>query len=62
MYSILFSRCQAELLVQPVGYGLWRFPVTFIASDPDPDDTIVLHAKYLTKETKTSFRLTSLTK
>ena len=55
-------RCQVELHIQPVGNGLWRFPISFEATDPLPDDNIVLIARKLTGETKTSFRLTSLTR
>ena len=61
-FKVSHSSCQAELHVQPNGYGVWRYPVIFKATAPAPDDIIIIQAQQLTGETKKGFRLTSLTK
>ncbi len=59
--SIFLSfRHDAHLLVKGATGGIWRFPVRFIATEPEPDDDIVIEATGLGKESSLGFRLTSM--
>ena len=42
--------------------GVWKFPITVDVLESKPDDTIVIEAKGLNKETTVGFRLTSMEK
>ncbi len=57
---IFYSRHDAHLLVKGATGGIWRFPVRFIATEPEPDDDIVIEATGLGKESSLGFRLTSM--
>merc|ERR1712178_20544 len=51
-----------QLLVKGATGGLWRFPLQFSASEPEPDDSIVIEAAGLNKESVVCFRLSSQTR
>ena len=42
--------------------GLWKFPLHFIATEPDADDVITIEAAGLSKESSVGFRLHSQTR
>ena len=42
--------------------GLWKFPLRFIATEPEADDGIIIEATGLGKESSAGFRLNSQTK
>lgn len=48
-----------ELLVQGAMGGVWKFPLRFVATDPEPDDHIVIEASGLDRESSIGFRMTS---
>ncbi|XP_013416633.1 cilia- and flagella-associated protein 47 isoform X1 [Lingula anatina] len=50
-----------KLMVKSVTGGVWKFPVRFIATEPQPDDVIEIEALGLNKESNVGFRLTSQT-
>lgn len=49
----------AELLVKGATGGIWKFPLRFVATEPEPDDVITINAVGLNKESSLAFRLTS---
>ncbi|XP_071134806.1 cilia- and flagella-associated protein 47-like isoform X3 [Mytilus edulis] len=55
------SHC-VELQVRAATGGLWKFPLKFVATEPQVDDTIVLEAAGLGKDSSVGFRLTSQAK
>lgn len=42
--------------------GVWKFPIRFLALEPQVDDMIDIEATGLGKESSVGFRLTSQTK
>jgi len=60
--SIIFCRCVVELEVKGDAGGVWRFPITVDVLESKADDTIVIEAEGLNKETTVGFRLTSMEK
>ncbi|XP_064627283.1 cilia- and flagella-associated protein 47-like isoform X2 [Lineus longissimus] len=64
VFNIVFApntpmRHDVQLLVKAATGGVWRFPVRFVATEPKPDDTIVIEAVGLNKEVALGFRLNS---
>ncbi|NWX39687.1 CFA47 protein, partial [Steatornis caripensis] len=55
-------RNKATLAVQCTAGGVWKFPVLFIATEPEVDDVINIEAVGLNKESIVSFKLTSQTR
>ncbi|XP_051283893.1 cilia- and flagella-associated protein 47-like isoform X2 [Dicentrarchus labrax] len=55
-------RCSALLSVQSVSGGIWEYPVTLIATEPQVDDVIITEATELGKTSAVGFRLTSTTR
>ena len=51
-----------QLLVQGATGGMWRFPIRFVATEPEPDDTIIIEAVGLGKLSSIGFRLNSQAK
>ncbi|KAJ7320666.1 hypothetical protein JRQ81_020177, partial [Phrynocephalus forsythii] len=67
IFNIVFApskplRNPATLVVQRSAGGIWKFPILFIASEPEVDDVINIEAVGLNKESVISFRLTSQTR
>ena len=60
--AMILCRHEAHLLVQGATGGLWRFPLRFQATEPEPDDLVVVEAAGLNRESAVAFRLTSNTK
>ena len=60
--AILLCRCVVELEVKGNAGGTWKFPITVDVLESKPDDTIVIEAQGLNKETTVGFRLTSMEK
>lgn len=58
MYS-LKKRVDANLQVETALGGMWRYPLRIVSIEPPPDDTIILEAKRLNKESLIGFRLNS---
>ena len=56
-----FSHC-VELQVRAATGGLWKFPLKFVATEPQVDDTIIIEATGLGKDSSVGFRLTSQAK
>nr|XP_013797091.1 PREDICTED: putative uncharacterized protein CXorf30 isoform X2 [Apteryx mantelli mantelli] len=52
-------RNAATLVVQCATGGIWKFPILFIAIEPEVDDVINIEAVGLNKETIVGFKLTS---
>jgi hypothetical protein len=48
--------------VQGATGGMWRFPLRFVATEPEPDDLIIIEASALNRESAVGFRLTSQSK
>ena len=59
MLNSVINSYEAELVVQNEEGGLWRFPLQFNATEPEPDDTIYIEAAGLNKESSVGFRLNS---
>ena len=55
----ILTRHEVELIVKASTGGIWRFPVKFIATEPEPDDTIIIEAAGLNKQSTVGFRLSS---
>lgn len=55
-------RNEATLVVQYTAGGIWKFPVLFIALEPEVDDIINIEAVGLNKESIVGFKLTSQTR
>ncbi|XP_069613759.1 cilia- and flagella-associated protein 47 [Ranitomeya imitator] len=67
IFNIIFApnksmRHSALLVVQCVTGGIWKFPIQFIATEPNVDDVIQIEAIGLNKESAVGFRLTSQTR
>lgn len=50
------------LVVQCVTGGIWKFPILFVATEPEVDDVINIEAAGLNKESVVKFKLTSQTR
>ncbi|XP_054830748.1 cilia- and flagella-associated protein 47-like [Eublepharis macularius] len=55
-------RYPATLVVHCITGGIWKFPLLFVATEPEVDDVINIEAAGLNKESVISFRLTSKTR
>ncbi|XP_063809558.1 cilia- and flagella-associated protein 47 isoform X2 [Pseudophryne corroboree] len=67
IFNIIFApnksmRHFATLVVQCVTGGIWKFPIQFVATEPNVDDIIQIEAVGLNKESVVGFRLTSQTR
>ncbi|XP_009578410.1 PREDICTED: putative uncharacterized protein CXorf30 homolog [Fulmarus glacialis] len=67
IFNIVFApnkpmRNKATLLVQCTTGGVWKFPMLFIATEPEVDDVINIEAVGLNKESIVGFKLTSQTR
>ncbi|XP_053166997.1 cilia- and flagella-associated protein 47 isoform X2 [Hemicordylus capensis] len=67
VFNIVFApnkpmRNPATLLVQCSTGGIWKFPIVFVATEPEVDDVLNIEAAGLNKESVISFRLTSKTR
>ncbi|XP_003218974.3 cilia- and flagella-associated protein 47 isoform X1 [Anolis carolinensis] len=67
IFNVVFAPCKpirnlATLVVQRSAGGIWRFPVLFVATEPEVDDVINIEAVGLNKESGIRFRLTSQTR
>ncbi|XP_075708861.1 cilia- and flagella-associated protein 47 isoform X2 [Rhinoderma darwinii] len=67
IFNIIFApnklmRHSALLVVQCVTGGIWKFPIQFVATEPNVDDVIQIEAVGLNKESAIGFRLTSQTR
>lgn len=49
-------------MVQHSTGGIWKFPILFVAINPEVDDVIDIEAIGLNKESVVSFKLTSQTR
>ncbi|XP_010189112.1 PREDICTED: putative uncharacterized protein CXorf30 homolog, partial [Mesitornis unicolor] len=66
IFNIVFTpskpmRNKATLVVQSTTGGVWKFPMLFIAMEPEVDDVINIEAVGLNKESIVGFKLTSQT-
>ena len=56
----LFScRVDAHLQVETALGGMWRYPLKLVAIESPPDDTIIIEAIRLNRESIVGFRLDS---
>ncbi|XP_023779114.1 cilia- and flagella-associated protein 47 [Cyanistes caeruleus] len=55
-------RNEATVIIQCATGGLWKFPLVFIATEPEVDDVINIEAVGLNKESIVGFKLTSQTR
>ncbi|XP_077338680.1 cilia- and flagella-associated protein 47 [Lithobates pipiens] len=67
IFNIIFApnksmRHFATLVVQCVTGGIWKFPIQFVATEPNVDDVIEIEAAGLNKESVVGFRLSSQTR
>ncbi|KFQ39834.1 Putative uncharacterized protein CXorf30, partial [Mesitornis unicolor] len=67
IFNIVFTpskpmRNKATLVVQSTTGGVWKFPMLFIAMEPEVDDVINIEAVGLNKESIVGFKLTSQTR
>ncbi|KAG9492434.1 hypothetical protein GDO78_000763 [Eleutherodactylus coqui] len=67
IFNIIFApnksmRHSVLLVVQCVTGGIWKFPIQFVATEPNLDDVIQIEAVGLNKESAVGFRLTSQTR
>ncbi|XP_075347998.1 cilia- and flagella-associated protein 47 [Mycteria americana] len=67
IFNIVFApnkpmRSEATLVVQCTTGGVWKFPMLFIATEPEVDDVINIEAVGLNKESIVGFKLTSQTR
>lgn len=65
MYWLFLSeilRNEAIVTIQCTAGGLWKFPLVFIATEPEVDDVINIEAVGLNKESIVGFKLTSQTR
>ncbi|NXU12752.1 CFA47 protein, partial [Pardalotus punctatus] len=67
IFNVVFApskptRTEAFLAVQCTTGGLWKFPLLFIATEPEVDDVINIEAVGLNKESIVGFKLTSQTR
>ncbi|KAF2980769.1 hypothetical protein EK904_001300, partial [Melospiza melodia maxima] len=66
IFNVVFApskpmRSEATLVIQCTAGGLWKFPLVFIATEPEVDDVINIEAVGLNKESIVGFKLTSQT-
>ncbi|NXN78692.1 CFA47 protein, partial [Bombycilla garrulus] len=67
IFNVVFApskplRNEAAVVIQCTAGGLWRFPLVFIATEPEVDDVINIEAVGLNKESIVGFKLTSQTR
>ncbi|KFO69759.1 Putative uncharacterized protein CXorf30, partial [Cuculus canorus] len=67
IFNVVFTpnkpmRNEATLIVQCTTGGIWKFPMLFIATEPEVDDVINIEAVGLNKESVVGFKLTSQTR
>ncbi|NXQ03303.1 CFA47 protein, partial [Vidua macroura] len=67
IFNVVFApskpmRNEATVVIQCNAGGLWKFPLVFIATEPEVDDVINIEAVGLNKESIVSFKLTSQTR
>ncbi|XP_074889637.1 cilia- and flagella-associated protein 47 [Buteo buteo] len=67
IFNIVFApnkpmRNEATLVVRCTTGGVWKFPLLFIATEPEVDDVINIEAVGLNKESIVGFKLTSQTR
>ncbi|KAM9245460.1 cilia- and flagella-associated protein 47 [Leptosomus discolor] len=67
IFNIVFApnkpmRNEATLVVRCTTGGVWKFPMVFIATEPEVDDVINIEAVGLNKESIVGFKLTSQTR
>ncbi|NXO38380.1 CFA47 protein, partial [Locustella ochotensis] len=67
IFNVVFApskpmRSEATVVVQCTAGGLWKFPLVFIAREPEVDDVINIEAVGLNKESIVGFKLTSQTR
>ncbi|NWV81442.1 CFA47 protein, partial [Dasyornis broadbenti] len=67
IFNVVFApskpiRDEALLVVQCTTGGMWKFPLLFIATEPEVDDVINIEAVGLNKESIVGFKLTSQTR
>ncbi|KAM4702008.1 cilia- and flagella-associated protein 47 [Discoglossus pictus] len=67
IFNIIFApskpmRHSATLVVQCATGGIWKFPIQFVATEPNVDDVIEIESVGLNKESVVGFRLTSHTR
>ncbi|KAM9320035.1 LOW QUALITY PROTEIN: cilia- and flagella-associated protein 47 [Gastrophryne carolinensis] len=67
IFNIVFApnksmRHSATLVVRCVTGGIWKFPIEFVATEPNVDDVIQIEAVGLNKESVVGFRLSSQTR
>nr|XP_023490286.1 cilia- and flagella-associated protein 47 isoform X1 [Equus caballus] len=55
-------RSHISLKIECITDGIWKFPITLVASQPDVDDVIDIEGVGLFKESTIDFRLTSQTR
>nr|XP_058147688.1 cilia- and flagella-associated protein 47 [Dasypus novemcinctus] len=64
IFNIIFApkkplRAQITLKIECITDGIWKFPITLIATEPDVEDVIDIEGVGLFKESIVDFRLTS---
>ncbi|NWV14558.1 CFA47 protein, partial [Ptilonorhynchus violaceus] len=67
VFNVVFSpnkpmRNEATLVAQCGTGGVWKFPLLFVATEPEVDDVINIEAVGLNKESIVGFKLTSQTR
>ncbi|NXR56182.1 CFA47 protein, partial [Hippolais icterina] len=67
IFNVVFApskpmRNEATIVIQCTAGGLWKFPLMFIATEPEVDDVINIEAVGLNKESIVGFKLTSQTR
>ncbi|NXY21610.1 CFA47 protein, partial [Atrichornis clamosus] len=67
VFNVVFApnkpmRSGATLVVQCATGGVWKFPMLFVATEPEVDDVINIEAVGLNKESIVGFKLTSQTR
>ncbi|XP_068035887.1 cilia- and flagella-associated protein 47 isoform X2 [Anomalospiza imberbis] len=67
IFNVVFApskamRNEATVVIQCTAGGLWKFPLVFIATEPEVDDVINIEAVGLNKESIVGFKLTSQTR
>ncbi|XP_039112210.1 cilia- and flagella-associated protein 47 [Hyaena hyaena] len=67
VFNLIFApkkplRTQITLKIECLTDGIWKFPITLVATEPDVDDVIDIEGVGLFKESIVDFRLTSQTR
>ncbi|XP_030882467.1 cilia- and flagella-associated protein 47 [Leptonychotes weddellii] len=67
VFNVVFApkkplRTQITLKIECITDGIWKFPITLVATEPDVDDVIDIEGIGLFKESIVDFRLTSQTR